>query len=107
MTYDAADDAAKGYDVAVAALRDKHVKGKDVATVGKGGAIAAFKPQEALSSDAQADAVIAYAQKIRDWPMLEEAIEAKLEDQAEFVRWWDETVTPGQGRRGKARKKAP
>lgn len=66
-----------------------------IATVERGGAVEAFKPQEALASDAKADAVIAYAQKIRDWPMLEKAIEQKMDDQAEFVRWWDENVPEG------------
>ena len=28
------------------------------------------------------------------WPTLETAIEQKLEDQAEFVRWWAENVRP-------------
>ena len=34
---------------------------------------------------AQADAVIGYAKRVRDWPMLEAAIAQKLEDQAAFV----------------------
>ncbi len=51
-----------------------------------------FKPQEAKSRDAKAGAVIDYAKKVRDWPTLETAIDKKMEDQAEFVRWWDETV---------------
>jgi hypothetical protein len=51
-----------------------------------------FLPEEAKIKDAKADAVIEYAQKIKDWPLLMEAVEAKLEDQRKFVRWWDETV---------------
>jgi hypothetical protein len=47
---------------------------------------------EAKIKDAKADAVIKYAQNIKDWPPLMQAVEAKLEDQREFVRWWDETV---------------
>ncbi len=54
-----------------------------------------FKPQEAKSRDAKADAVIDYAKKVKDWPTLETAIEQKMEDQTEFVRWWAETVRPG------------
>ncbi len=30
-----------------------------------------FKPPEAKAWDAKADAVIAYARKVKDWPMLE------------------------------------
>ncbi len=52
-------------------------------------------------ADAQADAVIDYAKKVRDWPSFEAAIEQKMQDQAEFVRWWDEKVKD----RGRPRKK--
>ena len=34
---------------------------------------------------------------MKDWPTLENAVEQKLEDQAEFVRWWDASVTPNKG----------
>ncbi len=51
-----------------------------------------FKPQEALARDAKADAVIEYAKRVKDWPTLEAAVDAKIEDQTEFVRWWKETV---------------
>ena len=32
------------------------------------------------------------ARQLKDWPTLENAVEAKIEDQREFVRWWKETV---------------
>ena len=65
----------------------------------KAGLPTKFKPQEAKSHDAKADAVIDYAKKVKDWPTLETAVEKKMEDQTEFVRWWDENVRPaGQGR---------
>jgi hypothetical protein len=35
---------------------------------------------------------------VKNWPLVEEAIEAKIDDQVEFVRWWDERVRPA-GRR--------
>jgi hypothetical protein len=28
----------------------------------------------------------------KDWPTLETAVDTKIEDQAEFVRWWEENV---------------
>jgi hypothetical protein len=59
-----------------------------------------FKPEEAKSRDAKADAVIDYAKKVKDWPMLEAAIEKKMEDQAEFLRWWDEKVRKKGGADG-------
>ena len=36
--------------------------------------------------------MIADAKRVRDWPTLEKAVETKMEDQAEFVRWWEATV---------------
>ena len=50
----------------------------------RGGLPTDFKPEEAKSRDAKADAVIDYAKKVRDWPSLEAAVEKKMEDQAEF-----------------------
>jgi hypothetical protein len=44
--------------------------------------------------DAKADAVIECAKRTKDWPLLEQAVEAKLEDQQEFVGWWKVTVRP-------------
>jgi hypothetical protein len=31
-------------------------------------------------------------QRVKDWPLLEQAVEAKIEEQAESVRWWPDTV---------------
>ena len=45
----------------------------------------AFKPQEAKTRNAKADAVFEYAKKVRDWLMLEVAIEQKMKDQTDFV----------------------
>jgi hypothetical protein len=59
---------------------------------------AVFKPQTAKARDAKADAVIEYAKKVKDWPLLEQAVDQKIEDQAEFVRWWHENVR-GKGDR--------
>lgn len=57
-----------------------------------------FNPETSETKQAQADAIIEYARRIRDWPLLEQAVEAKIDEQAEFVRWWDERVRPaGQG----------
>lgn len=32
---------------------------------------------------------------MRDWPLLEQAVE-QIDDQTEFVGWWKQEVTPGQ-----------
>ena len=58
-----------------------------------------FDPAQAMTQDAKADAVIEFAKKVHDWPLLEDAVAAKIEDQAEFVRWWDENVRRKGGER--------
>ena len=70
---------------------------------------AKFDPANALHRDAEADAVVRYAQRVLAWPMLERAIEQKLDDQAEFVAWWDASVgdKPGPGRGKKGQKPSP
>ena len=55
-----------------------------------------FEPQSTKIKDAKADALISYARRVKDWPMLDEAIEQKVEEQAEFVRWWADTVSVRQ-----------
>lgn len=56
-----------------------------------------YQPQATKVRQAKVDAVINYAQTVRDWPLLEQAVEQKIEDQREFVRWWEETVTTRHG----------
>lgn len=46
---------------------------------------------------AQADALINLAAKVRDWALLEKAVDAKIDEQRELVGWWDEHVR-GKGR---------
>jgi hypothetical protein len=52
-----------------------------------------FDPSKTAMKQAKTTAVAAVARKIKDWPTLESAVEAKIEDQREFVRWWRESVT--------------
>jgi len=61
-----------------------------------------FDPNVAAKRDAQADAVIEYAKRVKDWPLLEQAVEKKIQDQTEFVAWWRRHVSPGEsiGRKG-------
>lgn len=54
-------------------------------------------PKAARTRQAQAKALIDYATTVRNWPLVEEAIDLKIEDQAEFVGWWDEKVGKGWG----------
>lgn len=64
------------------------------------GELTQFEPQETLTKDAKLNAVIEYAQRVRDWPLLETAVEQKIEEQREFVQWWKEHVR-GDGRPSK------
>lgn len=57
-----------------------------------GGSIDVFKPNEARIRGAKLDAVIEYAKSVQDWPTLEAAVDQKVEQIREFVRWWDEGV---------------
>lgn len=50
------------------------------------------KPRDRPDLQARADAVIDFATKVKDWPLLEEAVDAKIADQEEFVAWWNENV---------------
>lgn len=38
----------------------------------------------------------------KDWPLLEQAVDTKIEEQAEFVQWWRDTIGKNYGgkRRG-------
>ncbi len=51
------------------------------------------QPIEAIRArQAQADALIRYAVKLRDWPLLEQAVHTKIEDQQNFIEWWDGNI---------------
>lgn len=42
------------------------------------------------------------ANRVKDWPTLEKAVDAKIEDQKEFVRRWRETVRRPGGKEAQA-----
>lgn len=70
----------------------------DVATIDRStGEIAEFDPRASKRAVAKADALIEYAQSVQDWPTLEIAVDEKIEQQVEFVRWWRENVTKNKG----------
>ena len=56
-----------------------------------------FEPQDARIRDAKADAVIAFAKRVKDWPLLEDAAERKLDELTELVGWWTTNVSPQHG----------
>ncbi len=63
-----------------------------IATISPSAIARESNPQQFRASQAKLDAITDYAARMQDWPILEEAIDAKIEDQAEFVGWWDEKV---------------
>lgn len=71
------------------------------------GEITEFRPPEAKVNIAKADAIIEYAERLKDWPLLYQAVEQKIEEQAEFVAWWREKVSvshgAGRGKKGAVR----
>jgi hypothetical protein len=71
--------------------------GLTLVPIGVGGLPAA--PRKIRAEQAKADAIIQYAAKVKDWPLLEQAIDLKIEQQREFVRWWDEAVHRKGGER--------
>lgn len=65
----------------------------------KTGELTKFEPQEAKNKDAKFDAVIEYAKRMHDWPLLEQAVDQKIEDQIEFVKWWRQKVSVRENNR--------
>jgi phage N-6-adenine-methyltransferase len=61
----------------------------------RGGGLPA-DPRRFREQEAKVNAIIQFAARVRDWPLLGDAVDAKIEDQREFVRWWDEAVRVGQ-----------
>lgn len=59
--------------------------------------------------EAEAEAIKRYARAIKDWALLDEAVEQQIKDQRRFVEWWDVNVGvrhgPG-GRKGEGAKNA-
>jgi hypothetical protein len=71
---------------------------KDVPSLMQRGELVPFDPTAALLQEARTSAVIEYAKKVKNWPTLEIAVDQKIEDQREFVDWWDDNVR-GRGER--------
>lgn len=57
-----------------------------------------FQPEQTFNKLAQLDAIIELAKKTKNWEALEDAIDMKIEEQREFVRWWRSTVKHGGSR---------
>ena len=55
--------------------------------------VSVFKPEQTREKLAELDGDIARARALRDWPQLQEAVIAKINEQAAFVANWDAMVT--------------
>lgn len=49
-------------------------------------------PQNAKLTQAKIDAIVDFAAKVKNWPLVEDAVDEKIKDQAEFVSWRDQKV---------------
>jgi phage N-6-adenine-methyltransferase len=56
------------------------------------GEIVEFNPERFDLNQAALDYSIEHAQRIKDWPALEKAVDDKIEEQRKFVAWWDVSV---------------
>jgi len=67
-----------------------------------------FDPERHAVKIGALDFSIRQAKKIRDWPALEKAVDAKIEEQHKFVAWWSGTVErKGGDRKSKNQKSRP
>jgi hypothetical protein len=64
-----------------------------------GGELTDFDPRLSAEYVAKADALIELANKLKDWPLLERAVDAKIGEQRRFVGWWG-TEGPGANHGG-------
>lgn len=63
----------------------------------KSGNLTQFDPAKVAMNDAALSAAIKYATQIKDWPALELTVAEKIEQQREFVAWWEKTVSVSHG----------
>jgi len=68
------------------------VDNQNIALLPDSGAVTDFNPKHTKEKVNKLDAFIKYSAKIREWPLLENAVDVKIAEQVEFVAWWDENV---------------
>lgn len=59
-----------------------------------------FTPEESKNTIYQAEAIKDWAKKMKNWTVLEEAVDYIVENQKELVRWWEERVGKPGGKGG-------
>ena len=65
----------------------------DIARIERG-ELDIFDPARHRLKVAALDYSIEEAKRIKDWPKLEEAVDAKIEEQRKFVVWWKANIQP-------------
>lgn len=67
-----------------------------------GGVPVIFDPSETKGRLSEISAIKDHAKRMKDWPLLDRAVEAEIEEILTFVDWWGQAVTVGQspGRNG-------
>jgi hypothetical protein len=81
----------------VAARRAKNSK---LPVPRRGDTVVQFDPTKAFDMNAKSEALIEYAQKVRNWEALDTAVDKHIENQSQLVAWWREVVTPRQSSAG-------
>lgn len=71
---------------------------KAIAALRKGELPQKFDPAKTKQKLIKLEALADYARKIQEWQLLEDAIEAKIEEQIAFCDWWGREVTPTRTR---------
>lgn len=69
--------------------------------------ITRFDPKRTAEKDAKLTALINYAKAMQNWPLLEEAVDRKIDEQIDFCKWWEKEVTPRKGWSGKSQVTEP
>lgn len=64
----------------------------DVILIEGGREVEQFDPARYRLNDAGLDFTIEHARRIKDWPALEAAVDAKIEEQRKFITWRDANI---------------
>ncbi len=57
---------------------------------------AVFDPKKTKIKDAKANSLITLGKNLKEWDLLQTAVEQKVDEQEDFVAWWDGAVTPNR-----------
>jgi hypothetical protein len=71
----------------------------DIVPASGGGELTDFDPGQSKEIIAKAAALIDLARKLKEWELLEKAVDGQIKEQRKFVRWWN-TEGPGANHGG-------